>query len=62
MDDAATKQAEADEFALELLMPTMFLVPDIRRFRVDLSDDEAVTKLARHYKVPLGQWRIASGS
>lgn len=42
--------AEANAFAMELLMPTKFLLRDAAG--VDLCDDNAVAKLAKKYGVP----------
>lgn len=41
---------EANDFALELLMPADWLLRDAHG--LDLTDDEGVAKLARKYKVP----------
>lgn len=42
---------EANYFAMHLLMPTQFLLRDIGD-GIDLTDDDAVKKLAERYQVP----------
>lgn len=44
--------AEANAFAMELLMPEKFLRRDVATLGgIDIEDDEKVTRLARKYKV-----------
>ena len=49
--DMERMEAEANAFALELLMPEPWIRRDAAG--VDLADDKAVEKLARLYKVPV---------
>ena len=42
---------EANDFALELLMPSDWLLRDAKG--LDLADDAGVLKLARKYRVPV---------
>lgn len=45
------REREANEFAACLLMPRDFLREDLAHGPIDVSDDDAVRKLARRYKV-----------
>lgn len=50
----AQMEAEANAFALELLMPEHLLRADIARMGgIDLAEDGAIEKLAKRYRVPL---------
>jgi Zn-dependent peptidase ImmA (M78 family) len=43
---------EANIFAMELLMPTDFLLKDLKAMGgIDVSDDDGVAKLAKKYHV-----------
>lgn len=56
MSDAETNamDAEANEFALALLMPEHLLRADIARMGgIDLAEDGPIEKLAKRYQVPL---------
>jgi Zn-dependent peptidase ImmA (M78 family) len=53
--------AEASEFAMELLMPTHLLRADIARYRPDLTDDDAISRLAKKYRVPFATMAIRIG-
>lgn len=53
--------AEANAFAMELLMPTHLLRADIRKFQPDLTDDVAISKLAKRYRVPFATMAIRIG-
>ena len=44
-------EIEANTFAAELLMPTEFLISALKGRSVDLEDDEAVSALAKRFKV-----------
>lgn len=45
-------EAEANAFAMELLMPAAWLMEDIRKMGgIDIEDDKKITTLARRYKV-----------
>jgi len=47
-------EEEANAFALELLMPSALLRADIAKMGgVDLTDDNAVERLAKRYRVPV---------
>lgn len=51
-DAGLTMQREANAFALELLVPTLFLRLDLEKLGgVDIEDERAVERLARRYKV-----------
>lgn len=46
--------AEANVFAMELLMPRESLLADIKKLGgVDIEDDKAMTKLAKKYRVSI---------
>lgn len=49
MTDYAAIEAEANAFAMELLMPFEWLAQDCRG--VDVSDENAIAKLAKKYQV-----------
>lgn len=45
-------EREANEFAMNLLVPTSFLKADLAKMGgIDIEDDKAVYKLAQKYKV-----------
>lgn len=45
---------EANQFAIELLMPRKWLLSDLKKMGgIDIQDDAAITKLAKRYKVSL---------
>ena len=48
--DNDTMQAEANAFAMELLMPFDWIVRDAAE--IDLTDERAVDRLAKKYRVP----------
>lgn len=48
---ADLREAEANHFAACLLMPSTFLKQDLSHTQIDVSDEEAVKKLARKYRV-----------
>lgn len=52
-------EREANEFAMELLMPSAWLKRDAAG--IDMGDDEALAKLAKKYKVPVGLLCIRLG-
>lgn len=53
MNNHAEEDAEANLFALELLMPEQFVRSEIKKMKsFDLCDDEAMKKLARIFQVP----------
>lgn len=50
----STIEDEANAFAMELLMPTDWLLADVRTMGgFDICDDEKIAKLAVKYKVPV---------
>lgn len=49
MTDYAAMEAEANAFAMELLMPFDWIVKDCNG--IDVSDERAVSKLAKKYRV-----------
>lgn len=51
--------AEANMFALEILIPFEFIIKDGRG--VDIADDEAVKRLADKYKVPAAVMALRLG-
>lgn len=57
--DTETQDAEANLFALELLMPFDWIVKDAAG--VDLTDDAAIEKLAKKYGVPAATMAIRIG-
>lgn len=50
MTDYAAMEAEANAFAMELLMPFDWIKRDA--VGIDLTDEVAVAKLAKKYRVP----------
>lgn len=58
LDDGAMDQ-EADDFAMELLMPEHFLREDMKG--VDIADDRSVARLANKYRVPAATMAIRIG-
>jgi Zn-dependent peptidase ImmA (M78 family) len=56
------QEAEANSFAMALLMPADLLREDVRRLGgVDLCDDAKVKLLAKRYQVPLTLMAIRLG-
>lgn len=49
-EDWQQRDAEANAFALELLMPEDWIRRDAKG--IDLADDQAIATLATRYKVP----------
>lgn len=55
-------EAEANIFAMELLMPTDFLLRDLKQIGgIDLADDVQITKLAKKYRVAVSLMAIRIG-
>jgi Zn-dependent peptidase ImmA (M78 family) len=55
-------EAEANSFAMELLMPTEFLLRDLKQMGgIDLADDVQITKLAKKYRVAISLMAIRIG-
>ena len=55
-------EAEANAFAMELLMPTEFLRRDLKQMGgIDLADDRQVEKLAKKYRVSVSLMAIRIG-
>lgn len=55
-------EAEANTFSMELLMPTEFLLRDLKQMGgIDLTDDVQVEKLAKKYRVPVSMMAIRIG-
>lgn len=55
-------EAEANAFAMELLMPTEFLLADLKKMGgVDLADDTEIAKLAKRYRVAVSLMAIRIG-
>lgn len=55
-------EAEANAFAMELLMPSEFLLRDLKQMGgIDLADDEQVAKLAKKYRVAVSLMAIRIG-
>ena len=52
------KESEANQFAAALLMPASFIRADLSDAAIDISDDEAVERLAAKYKVSLQAFTI----
>lgn len=52
-------QHEANQFAMELLMPAEWIMRDAAG--VDIADDEAVARLAKKYRVPVTAMAIRIG-
>jgi Zn-dependent peptidase ImmA (M78 family) len=50
---------EANDFAMELLMPEQFLLKDMAG--LDIADDSAIERLSRKYRVPAGVMAIRIG-
>lgn len=59
MTDYAAMEAEANAFAMELLMPHDWIVRDAAN--IDLCDDAAIAKLAKRYRVPAATMAIRIG-
>jgi Zn-dependent peptidase ImmA (M78 family) len=58
----AWREAEANAFAMELLMPTDFLLRDLKQMGgIDLADDVQVGKLAKKYRVAVSLMAIRIG-
>lgn len=52
MPERTDMEAEANAFAMELLMPEHLLIADIRKLGwIDIEDDLKVHKLAKRYQV-----------
>lgn len=48
----ADMNAEANAFAMELLMPTAWLLADVHKLGgVDIEDEKAMARLAKKYRV-----------
>lgn len=55
-------EAEANAFAMELLMPADWVRADIRKLGgIDIEDDAKVEKMARRYKVSTAVMTIRIG-
>lgn len=55
-------EAEANAFAMELLMPTEFLLRDLKQMGgIDLADDAQITRLAKKYRVAVSLMAIRIG-
>lgn len=60
--DTAEMDAEANAFALALLMPEPLLRADIAKMSgVDLCDDNVVERLAKRYQVPVAAMALRLG-
>lgn len=57
----AQMEREANQFAMELLMPESILRKDIGVDGVDLFDTRAVKKLANKYRVPVEAMALRLG-
>ncbi|MBN9535065.1 MAG: ImmA/IrrE family metallo-endopeptidase [Alphaproteobacteria bacterium] len=54
--------AEANAFAMELLMPEQFLRDDLKRMGgVDIEDSKTIAKLAKRYQVSAGAMILRIG-
>lgn len=54
MTPEQAKEAEANAFAMELLMPREWLLADIKKLGgVDIEDERAMARLAKKYGVSL---------
>jgi Zn-dependent peptidase ImmA (M78 family) len=54
--------AEANAFAMELLMPTKFLLADLKAMGgVDITDDVQIGRLAKKYRVAVSLMAIRIG-
>lgn len=51
--EIAFMDAEANEFAMELLMPTEFLMRDLGPLGIDIEDEKRMGALAKKYRVSL---------
>jgi Zn-dependent peptidase ImmA (M78 family) len=59
---SADIEHEANIFAMELLMPTDFLLRDLKALGgIDIADDADVAKLAKKYRVSQGLMAIRIG-
>lgn len=53
---------EANVFAMELLMPTKFLLKDLKAMGgIDVADDAGIAKLAKKYRVSQALMAIRIG-
>lgn len=57
--DHDVMDAEANAFAMELLMPFDWIVRDSAG--IDICEDEAIAKLAKRYRVPASAMAIRIG-
>ena len=52
-DDGQIEEAEANAFAMELLMPEQFVRQEVRKFKsFDLCNSKHVAELAKKFQVP----------
>lgn len=59
---AVAMEAEANAFAMELLMPRDWLLADIRKMGgIDIEDEAGMRKLAKKYRVSLTVMAIRIG-
>jgi len=62
MTEDQIMQAEANAFAMELLMPADWLRADIEKLGgIDIEDDAALTKLAKKYRVSMQVMAVRIG-
>lgn len=62
MTDREAIEIEADAFAMELLMPTDFLLRDIKQMGgIDIADDAGIMKLAKKYRVAVSLMAVRIG-
>lgn len=62
MTELEAIEAEANAFAMELLMPTDFLLRDIKQMGgIDIADDAGITKLAKKYRVAVSLVAVRIG-
>lgn len=57
----AQEDAEANQFAMELLMPEDLLRAEIKKHPIDVCDEKAVKKLADKFRVPESVMAIRIG-
>lgn len=61
-EESRRMDAEATEFAMHLLMPDEFLIPDVHKLGgVDMEDTAKVAKLAKKYQVSMQVMTIRLG-
>jgi Zn-dependent peptidase ImmA (M78 family) len=56
------EEAEANAFAMELLMPKQMVIQEVRRIGYSLGDDHKLRLLAARFQVPLDIMAVRIGA